>query len=52
MGCDSLKTITFPDSVERVGDDAFKECAPELVLRAPAGSFREKYKIPVKVKVR
>lgn len=51
-GCKSLASITFPASVEGVGFSAFAECAPGLVLRAPAGAFMEKYKLPKVKKVK
>ena len=41
-GCKRLKTITIPDSVTRIGENAFNDC-PNLTIHAPAGSYAEKY---------
>ena len=41
-GCRGLRLARLPGSLSTIGEDAFRRC-PELVVRAPAGSFAEKY---------
>lgn len=40
-GCRLLKHVRIPASVMQIGDNSFVECAPELTIYAPAGSFAE-----------
>lgn len=41
-GCSSLTSITIPDSVEQIEDDAFDGCV-SLTIYGKSGSYAEKY---------
>ena len=41
-GCRGLRRARLPGSLSAIGEDAFRRC-PELIIRAPAGSFAERY---------
>lgn len=41
-GCDQLRDIYLPDSVQYIAEDAFAN-VPQLTIHTPAGSIAEKW---------
>ncbi|MBR6443529.1 MAG: leucine-rich repeat protein, partial [Clostridia bacterium] len=41
-GCSNLSIVTLPSSMQEISKDAFEYCH-ELLIKAPAGSYAQKY---------